>query len=77
MYLLVTFNHWLLGDIPSGVHLIPQHYQAARPVHSFHLYALDSPSLALSKGTHWKEVDHAIKRHQLDVTEYMGLFQRK
>lgn len=29
-----TWNHWLLWDIPSGVHLIPQHYRAVRPVHS-------------------------------------------
>jgi Raf kinase inhibitor-like YbhB/YbcL family protein len=97
-----TWNHWLLWDIPSEVHLIPQHYQAARPVHSgmndfgktgfggpcppkrngphryfFRLYALDSPTLALSEGAHRKELDHAIKRHQLGVTEYMGRFERK
>ena len=29
-----TWNHWLLWDIPSGVHLIPQPYRAVRPVHS-------------------------------------------
>jgi Raf kinase inhibitor-like YbhB/YbcL family protein len=29
-----TWNHWLLWDIPSGVHSVPQHYRTARPVHS-------------------------------------------
>ena len=29
-----TWNHWLLWDIPGGLHSLPQHYRAARPVHS-------------------------------------------
>jgi Raf kinase inhibitor-like YbhB/YbcL family protein len=29
-----TWNHWLLWDILGGVHSMPQHYRAARPVHS-------------------------------------------
>ena len=28
-----TWNHWLLWDIPSGVHSIPQHYRVVRPLH--------------------------------------------
>ena len=29
-----TWNHWLLWDIPGGLHSLAQHYRAARPVHS-------------------------------------------
>lgn len=29
-----TWNHWLLWDIPGGVHSVPQQYRAAHPVHS-------------------------------------------
>jgi Raf kinase inhibitor-like YbhB/YbcL family protein len=29
-----TWNHWLLWDIPSGVHGLPEEYLASRPVHS-------------------------------------------
>jgi len=29
-----TWNHWLLWDIPAGVHSMPEHYRAAHPVHS-------------------------------------------
>jgi Raf kinase inhibitor-like YbhB/YbcL family protein len=29
-----TWNHWLLWDIPGGLHSLPQHYRPARPVHS-------------------------------------------
>lgn len=29
-----TWNHWLLWDIPGGVHSVPQRYRAANPVHS-------------------------------------------
>jgi len=29
-----TWNHWLLWDIPSGVHSISQRYRASGPVHS-------------------------------------------
>jgi hypothetical protein len=27
-----TWNHWLLWDIPAGVHSVPQRYRAANPV---------------------------------------------
>ena len=29
-----TWNHWLLWDIPSGVHSLSRHYRPVRPVHS-------------------------------------------
>jgi len=29
-----TWNHWLLWDIPGGVHAVPQRYRAVRPVRS-------------------------------------------
>jgi len=29
-----TWTHWLLWDIPAGVHSLPQRYRAAHPVHS-------------------------------------------
>lgn len=29
-----TWNHWLLWDIPGGVHSVPQQYRAAHPVNS-------------------------------------------
>lgn len=29
-----TWNHWLLWDIPAGVHSLPEEYGATRPVHS-------------------------------------------
>jgi hypothetical protein len=29
-----TWNHWLLWDIPTNVHALPQQYRATRPVHS-------------------------------------------
>jgi Raf kinase inhibitor-like YbhB/YbcL family protein len=97
-----TWNHWLLWDIPSGIHSIPQHYRGAGPTHSgtndfgktgyggpcppkrggphryfFRLYALDTPALGVSEGAHRKELEHAIKRHKLEVAEYMGQFERK
>ena len=27
-----TWNHWLLWDIPAGIHSLPQHYRAAHSV---------------------------------------------
>ncbi len=29
-----TWTHWLLWDIPAGVHSVPQQYRAAHPVRS-------------------------------------------
>jgi Raf kinase inhibitor-like YbhB/YbcL family protein len=29
-----TWRHWLLWDIPSGIHSLPRHYQAHSPVHT-------------------------------------------
>jgi Raf kinase inhibitor-like YbhB/YbcL family protein len=29
-----TWNHWLLWDIPKGVHSLPKHYRASGAVHA-------------------------------------------
>jgi Raf kinase inhibitor-like YbhB/YbcL family protein len=29
-----TWNHWLLWDIPAGVHSLPEDYEPVRPVHA-------------------------------------------
>jgi Raf kinase inhibitor-like YbhB/YbcL family protein len=29
-----TWNHWLLWDMPGGVHSVPEHYRAGQAVHS-------------------------------------------
>ncbi len=42
----------------------------------FRLYALDMPALGVPQGAHRKELERAIKRHRLGVTEYMGQFER-
>ncbi len=43
----------------------------------FRLYALDTPRLGVPEATHRKELEHAIDRHQLGDTEYIGRFERK
>jgi Raf kinase inhibitor-like YbhB/YbcL family protein len=96
-----TWNHWLLWDIPRGVHALPEGYRPSHPVHSgtndfrdvgyggpcppkrhgahryfFRLYALDTAALAVAAGCHRKELDRALRSHQLATAEYMGTFER-
>ena len=43
----------------------------------FRLYALNTPTLGLPQGARRKELERAIKRHQLGIATCMGRFERE